>query len=270
MTRPLARAAASFAALWLLVACLDISSPLGGISSISSIIAPSPSVILGDVSRDTLGNEDSLRVYAFDAKGDTVRDAQVTFVVIDTLSGLTIDEHGVAHGGKLSPGARVVARVSPAGSTSQSLQTTPFVLPVTIAPNTVKLTSTDTLFITATDSVAFSKGVSVKVLGVDGTTPVNSYLVRYTIDSAPAAKPGATSAFLAGDDNKAAVANDTSSASGDASRKVALRRSALADDAVWATAKPDSVIVRVRVQYKGADVSGSPIRVVIPLRLKVS
>jgi hypothetical protein len=267
MTRPLARVAASFAALWLVVSCLDISSPIDGISSISNIIAPSPSVILGDVSRDTLGDTAALRVYAFDAKGDTVKDVQITFIVLDT--GLRIDPSGIAHGDALSPSARVVARVSTAGNTSVGLQTAVDTLPVTIAPDTVYLTSTDTLFITATDSVAFSKGVSVKVLGLDRTKPVNSYLVRYTIDTAPAAKSGATSAFLVGDDNKPS-ANDTTKGTGDASRRVALRRAALADDAVWATAKPDSVIVRAHVQYKGTDVKGSPIRVVIPLRLKVS
>jgi hypothetical protein len=267
MTRPFARVAASFAALWLVVSCLDISSPIDGISSISNIIAPSPSVILDDSSRDTLGKVAALRVYAFDAKGDTVKDVQITFVVLDT-GGLSVGADGVAHGDALSSGARVVAHVSPAGST-KSLQTSTLLLPVTIAPDTVYLTSTDTLFITATDSVAFSKGVSVKVLGRDRTKPVNSYLVRYTIDTAPAAKPGATTAFLVGDDNKPS-ANDTTNVTGDASRRVALRRAALADDAVWATAKRDSVIVRAHVQYKGTDIKGSPIRVVIPLRLKVS
>ena len=268
MTRSVGRAATLVVAFWAVVSCLDISSPLDGISSVSAVIPPSPSVILDDVSRDSLGDPAPLRVYAFDANGDTVRNAQVTFFVLDTLSGLTIDASGVAHGNKLSPSARVVARVSPAGSTSSGLQTSVLTLPVTIAPDSVLRTSTDTLYIDPTDSLAFSKGISVRVVGEERSAPVNSYLVRYVIDYAPAAKPGATTAFLADESNKASP-NDTTSGTGEASRRVALRRSALADEAgVWSTTKPDSVVVRVLVQYKGEDIPDTPIRVVVPLKLK--
>jgi hypothetical protein len=274
MKGPFVRAAALVAVLWVVVSCLDISSPLDGIASVSTVIPPSPSVIVGDVSRDSLGQPAPLRVYAFNTNGDTVRDAQVSFFVLDTLNGLSIDPTtGIAHGDTLSPSARVVARVMPAGATSGGLQTSVLPLPVTIAPDTVFLTSTDTLFInlfSPTDSLAFSKGVSVRVLGADRTAPVNAYLVRYMIDYAPAAKSGATTAFFVDESNKPAT-NDTTSSAGDASRRVALRRAALSDEAdVWSTIKPESVVVRALVQYKGQDIPDSPIKVVIPIKSKLN
>jgi hypothetical protein len=269
MKRPIGRAAALLAVLWVGISCLDISSPLDGISSISPVIAPTPSVIMGDSSRDSLGKVDSLRVYAFNAKGDTVRDVQVSFFVLDTLKGLTVDAHGIAFGDTLSPSARVVAVVRPAGATSGGLQTSALSLPVTIAPDTVYKTSTDTLYINPTDTIAYSSGISVRVMGgVDRQAPVNAYLVRYAITHAPDAKAGDTAAFLVEESNKRSP-NDTTNTGGDASRRVALRRHALLDEGnVWSTVKTDSVIVRVVVQYRGQDIPTSPIVVIVPIKAK--
>ncbi len=271
MTRSFVRAAALFAALWVGISCLDISSPLDGIASVSPVIAPTPSVIFGDSSRDTLGNVDSLRVYAFDAGGDTVRDVQVSFFVLDTLNGLTVDAHGIAFGDTLSPSARVVAVVRPAGATSGGLQTSALPLPVTIRPDTVVKTSTDTLYITPTDTIAYSSGITVRVMGgVGKQTPVNAYLVRYVIDSAPAANAGDTTAILVDENNKRS-SNDTTNTSGEASRRVALRRHALQDEGnVWSTFKPESIVVHVMVRYKGQDIPTSPIRVVVPIRPSIT
>jgi hypothetical protein len=268
MMRPFVRVAAVLAVLWVGISCLDISSPLKGIASVSAVIAPTPSVILNDSSRDSLGKVDSLRVYAFDANGDTVRDVQVSFFVLDTLNGLKVYPNGIAFGDTLSPSARVVAVVRPAGATSGGLQTSALPLPVTIKPATVLKTSTDTLYITPTDTIAYSSGITVRVMGDDGKAPVNAYLVRFLIDSAPAAKVGDTTAFLVDESNKRS-SNDTTSTSGDATRRVALRRHALLDEGnVWSTVKPDSVVVRVLVQYKGQDIPTSPITVVVPIKAR--
>lgn len=271
MKRPFVRATALLAVLWAGISCLDISSPLGSIASVSPVIAPTPSVIEGDSSRDSLGNVDSLRVYAFDASGDTVRGVQVSFFVLDTLNGLTVYPNGIAFGDTLSPSARVVGVVRPAGATSGGLQTSALPLPVTIKPDTVFKTSTDTLYITPTDTIAYSSGISVRVMGgVGRQIPVNAYLVRYVIDSAPAAKAGETTAFLVDEGNKRS-SNDTTSTSGDASRRVALRRHALADEGnVWSTLKPDSIVVHVMVQYKGQDIPTSPIRVLVPIKARTT
>jgi hypothetical protein len=272
MMRPFVRAAAVLAVLWVGISCLDISSPLDGIASVSPVIAPTPSVIEGDVSRDTLGVAAPLRVYAFNANGDTVRDVQVTFFVLDTLNGLTVDASGLAHGVKLSPSSRVVAVVRPAGATSGGLQTSASPLPVTIKPDSVLHTSNDTLFInlfSPSDTLAYSKGVSVRVLGGKGAAGVNAYLVRYRIEYAPAAKQGATAAFFVDESNKAS-AYDTTSSSGDASRRVALRRAALLDEAnVWSGTRPESVVVRALVQYRGNEIADSS-TIVIPIRPKLS
>lgn len=270
MKRPIIHVAALFAVIWVGISCLDISSPLDGIASVSPVIAPTPSVIMGDSSRDSLGKVDSLRVYAFNANGDTVRDVQVSFFVLDTLNGLAVDQHGIAYGDTVSPSARVVAVVRPAGATSGGLQTSALPLPVTIKPDTAYRTSTDTLYITPTDTIAYSSGITVRVMGVDRQAPVNAYLVRFVIDSAPAAKAGDTTAFLVDESNKRSP-NDTTSTSGEATRRVALRRRALLDEGnVWSTLKPDSVVVRVLMQYKGQDIPTSPIRVSVPLKARTA
>src|SRR2546421_9834398 len=109
------RVLAGAAALWIFVACLDVTSPVTGIASITSVLLPSPSVVEHDVSRDTIGQVRPLQVFAFAPNGDTVRDAVVRFFAIDSTRKLRVDSlTGIAAGDSLSPFARVVARVTPA------------------------------------------------------------------------------------------------------------------------------------------------------------
>ena len=109
------RVIAAAAALWIAVACLDITSPVTGIASITNIILPTPSVVENDSSRDTIGRLDSLRVVAFAPNGDTVRDAVIRYFVIDSTQQLHVDSvSGIASADTLSPLAKVFARVTPA------------------------------------------------------------------------------------------------------------------------------------------------------------
>src|SRR3954466_7367762 len=93
---------ATVGALWLVVACLDVSSPVSGILAITPVLLPTPSVVVGDVSRDTPGAPAPLRVLAFGPHGDTLKasDINVVFIAIDSTQQLTVDSlTGVAHGG---------------------------------------------------------------------------------------------------------------------------------------------------------------------------
>src|SRR5690348_17857906 len=76
---------------WVVVACLDVSSPVFGISSISTILLPSPSVIVGDSLRDTAGKVQPVAVTVYGPNGDTITDATIQFVAVDSTNRLRVN-----------------------------------------------------------------------------------------------------------------------------------------------------------------------------------
>src|SRR5216110_2295736 len=82
------------------VSCIDMSSPVGGVASISNLVLPSPSVVRGDTMRDSTGKATPLRARLLDGKGDTVRDTRVTFFVLD--KGAHVDTAGLLYGDSLT------------------------------------------------------------------------------------------------------------------------------------------------------------------------
>jgi hypothetical protein len=266
MRRPMAVVTAA-TALWMAVACLDISSPSGNVVAITTVLVPTPSVVEGDVSRDTTGKLDSLKAFAFDAKGDTIRDVVVRFFAIDSTHKLVVDSvSGIAHGLGLSPFAQVVARVTPANGKG-AIQTPQ--VPFPVVPTPVSITrGADTTFLfsvlsngsAVTDSFAttlLSPPLNVTVHG-NGDTLVQSYVVSYQIVKMPPSKSGAGPTVVlldrSGNDSTAAVTNT----SGVASRQLRIRPSAILDPNLVIGAATDTVIVRVRVRYKGADLPITP------------
>ena len=277
MNRAVAPAIAAFLALWLVVACLDISSPVTGIGGISAVLAPTPSVVVGEDSRDTFGDVQPLRVNVFAPNGDPVLDARVVFFAIDTTGKLRVDSAtGIAHGDSLSPNARVVARVTPANG-SGSLQTPSLLYPVVPRPNRVTQDSNVTVFeftapAASTDTFftgLISAPMSVTVRG-GADTLIQQYLVSFSVDTQPASGNNEPTVVLVTDNGRASTV-DTTDASGHASRRLRLRLSALADKL-----RTDTVIVRVHVRKPKADnppgrpeeLPGSPVRFLVPIRPK--
>ena len=145
MRRPV-RVIAAATGLWIALACLDVSSPVSGIFSISNVLLPTPSVVEGDSSRDALGQVQPLRVVAFSRNGDTVRDAVVEFFAVDPTNKLRVNSvTRVAFGESLSPSAKVFAVVTPADGKG-SVQTAVVLLPVVPTPVEVKK-GDDTVFV---------------------------------------------------------------------------------------------------------------------------
>ena len=93
--RPVSRAL-SLAAAVTAVACFELSGPNDGVVSITGIRAASPAVAVNDVMRDSNGNPAPLTIIALDENGDTVRDVQATFVVID--DGASVDAAALVRG----------------------------------------------------------------------------------------------------------------------------------------------------------------------------
>lgn len=237
-------------------ACLDISSPVKGIASISQVLSPAPSVVVGDSLRDTTGAARPLRVAVLAANGDTVRDATVRFFALDTSGKLHVDSvTGHAYGTGLSPLARVVAVVtSPTGA--GSLHTSNLPLPVVPVPDNVGAdslphdftplpTTADTM-----DAGLRSPALSVVVKSASGEA-VPFYLVSFQISSPLRSRNGDPAVVLTDATGRESRV-DTTDAGGHGSRVLRLRLAS-------ADAGTETVEVRAHVRYKGAEVTGSPV-----------
>jgi hypothetical protein len=242
------------AAAWLAVACLDISSPVTGISSITSVLLPTPSVVVNDSLRDTLGAPARLVVYAFAPNGDTVKDVTVRFFVIDSTQKLHVDSiTGFAWGDSLSPLAKVVARVTPADGKGmiQTLQ-----VPLPVVPTPVGATKSDALIdfpfdpttLDTLGSGVVSQSLDVTVVGNPDTT-IQSYVVSYKIVRMPASRvagePTVRILDRSGNDSTIAI----TSSSGVASRQLRVRLTAIPQDVLLGSAT-DTVVVQVQVRYR--------------------
>jgi hypothetical protein len=242
-------------ALWIAAACLDITSNVPKIGSITPVILPSPSVVVNDVSRDTGGSPTPLHVTVFATNGDSLlpEDVIVRFYAVDSTGGLTVDSAtGVAHGISLSPAAAVVATVRQANGVGAFVQTPTMSLPVVPIPvGATRGPDTTFLFTPSTDTLSstlLSPPLTVTILASD--TVVQKYVVSYRIAYMPPTKSGATGPTLklrgSGADSTVAVTN----AAGQASLQLRLRQSAI-DANLFLGQTTDSAVVVVRVQYQG-------------------
>jgi hypothetical protein len=86
-------------------------------------------------------------------------------------------------------------------------------------------------------------------------------VVRYRVAYAPASLPNAPPTVYIADQSGRPMSNDTTDVTG----KAARRRAAFRISSLGATL--DSVVVEASVSYKGAPVTGSPVRLVFPVKL---
>lgn len=258
-----ARRALIGAALLGIAACFDLGGPKEGVISISSLRLPYPSVVIGDLMRDSLGNPAPLSIVAFGADGEPLPGEPVTFVALDTT--VQVDADGTLHGIiRDSIGARVVAGAG-------ALQTPPQRIIVTIAPTLATRSTAETsiqfdvLAPDTTSNTNWSPGLALTLTGATGAA--QGYVVTYALIESPDAEvPGTPTAYL-GDDAAKPMTRDTTDVKGIASRRVILRQSALAT-AVRSGTRPDTVIVQATVKYLGADVPGSPVQFIVPVSKK--
>lgn len=244
----------AFVALWIGVACLDVSSPVSGIAGISPIIAPTPSVVTGDSLSDSLGNVASLRVFVFGPNGETITDAVVRFVSTDTSGNLEVDSiSGKAFGDSLSPIASVVAQVTPANG-GGVLQTPRLLLPVVPIPDSVTNGGDPDTFVFDASTPQFDSlsanliSPSLSVIVRDSTgIVVPSYLVSFHLIRWPG-KTSPPSVLLVDDGNKPSTV-DTTDGSGNASRRLRVRTSSMPEAVLLGGI--DTVVVQVLVRYRG-------------------
>lgn len=246
------------------VACVDMSAPKGP-ASISALRLPSPSVVVGDVMRDSTGAPAKLDVIAYDANGARLTDLSPQFFVTDTGAPATVDAGGTVTGTKLGT-VHVVGQIG-------TLQTPVAAIPITVAPKRIALTNTtiDTL-IAPLSADTTQRGTAAAAVTVSGDSAVGAtgFIVKYALVHAPVTKPGqkTPAVFLADDQGNPSVVDTTDA--GRASRNVVVITAFLSDTNLL-RGGVDSAVVTAQTSYKGALVSPSPLRIVIPIvvRLKL-
>jgi hypothetical protein len=225
---------------------------------------PAPSIVSGDTLRDIDGNAIPLEATAFNLKGRALDDAGISFVAIDTSGAISIDQttgYVIATGTRRGT-VRLIAAVG-------SLQSAPTTLEIVPAPSSAAQSGAiDTLrYSFSNPSFNTSGPLRVIVRRDSANAPVPRYLVRFRL----ADLADTVVARLVDDaarrsplDPTGATAVDTTGADGIASRQIRLTPGGSLATPV------DSIVVFADVRLRGADVSGSPVRLVLPVKQRTT
>ena len=242
-----------FALFWFAaLACGDVSGSSTSVLSIQFDSLAAPSVVVGDTLRDTTGAVIIPMVHAFNFKGDEIVPVTVRFqspdsgVIVDSLTGIV-----VADSLRSTP-ARIVATVA----NLQAIQK----VDVTLRPDLIAaVNGFDSLSYSLLDSTLnVSPQLTVKLShGVaPNDTAVKSYIVSFAIVSQSNSQLGQ----LVNDAGKPSIV-DTTDANGMAGRAIRLHPLFLTSGTTV-----DSIIVNATAKYRGATVSGSPVRLVLKVK----
>ena len=238
-----------------IVACTDVTGSPTSVLSIEFDSLGAPSVVVGDTLRDTTGAVIHPVVHAFNFNGDEIIPTPVFFLSPD--SGVTVDSAtGIVVGDSLrSTPARIVATVG----ALQAVQN----VTVTLRPDFIQAVSTagtDTLKYSITDTtvdVSTQQQLQVKLThGVANDSAVTSYIVSFAI----VAQSNPQLGELVNDAGIKSVV-DTTDASGIAGRRIRMHPLFLSSGTAV-----DSIVINATAKYRGAQVTGSPVRLVLVLK----
>jgi hypothetical protein len=232
------------------VACTDVSGSSTSVLSLEFDSLPSPSVVVGDTLRDTTGAVVLPVVHAFNFDGEEIIPTPVFFLSPD--SGVTVDSvTGIVTADSLrTTPARIVATV---GNLQASQK-----VDVTLRPDLLQaVNALDSLLYSATDS---TKNISVQmqVRLTHGVAPNDSAVKSYIVSFAIVAQSDPRLGELVNDAGKASVV-DTTDVNGIAGREIRLH-------SLFITAPNDSIVINATAKYRGVQVNGSPVRLVLLLK----
>lgn len=241
------RVALAAVAVVIVAACTDIPTSDSAVLAITADALPAPAVVVGDTLRDSTGQATALQAKVYNFQGNVISNPTLSFLALDR--GVKVDSKtGFVTGDSVR---NTPARIVVSAGSLQVIQT----LLVTLRPDTVfAVNGRDSLAYALLDSTKnVSNALSVRVLHslTSADSAVNSYLVSFAIVS-----PADTLLAKLVDDAGLASRVDTTDDSGTASRKIRLTPIRL-------TALRDSIIVNATVKYRGAQVRGSPVRLVL-------
>jgi hypothetical protein len=238
------------------VACIDMSAPRNGVLSISGVQLPSPSIVVGDVMRDSAGNPSPIAVTGFDASGHAITTMTPTFIVVSR--GMHLGADNVLVGDSIATSA-VIGDVG-------GLQSESAPVAITFPPDSATASSPDTLRLVLLSDTLTSTKLTVTLTGHNrlGATAgperggAQGFVVRYAVVYAPASfKADSATAFLT--DGTRASAVDTTDASGVATRQAALLVHLIANADLLSGAATDSIVVDATVNPRGATVLPGPV-----------
>jgi hypothetical protein len=232
-------------------ACSDIVSSSASVLSIVFDSLSAPSVVVGDTLRDTTGAVVRPVVHVFNFKGEEVAQAPVYFLSPD--SGITVDSAtGIVTGDSLrSTPARIVATIG----TLQAVQN----VNVTLRPDLLQaVNAIDSLQISVFDTTLnVSPLLQVKL--THGIAPDDSAVTSWIVSFAIVAQSDPKLGELVNDAGLASVVA-TTDATGIAGRKIRVH------PLFFTSTTVDSIVVNATAKYRGVQVSGSPVRLVLLLK----
>jgi hypothetical protein len=234
------------------LSCTDVSGSSTSVLSIQFDSLAAPSVVVGDTLRDTTGAVVLPVVHAFNFKGDEIVPAPVWFQSPD--SGVTVDSlTGILVGDSLrSTAARIIATVG-------SLQAVQKV-DVTLRPDIiVAVNASDSLSYSLLDTT-LNVSSQLRVKLSHGISPNDSAVKSYIVSFAIVSQSDPQLGQLVNDAGKPSVV-DTTGIDGVAGRAIRLHPLFLTS-----ATTVDSIIVNATAKYRGAQVSGSPVRLVLKVK----
>ncbi|MEO7501486.1 MAG: hypothetical protein ABIW94_02495 [Gemmatimonadaceae bacterium] len=246
----IAIALGTIAGLAAFASCTDIPTSESAVLSLTFDSLPTPAVVLGDTLRDTTGRAVPVSATVYNFHGNVVSNPPLRFQALDR--GIRVDSvAGFVVGDSIrDTPARIAITVA-------GLQATKLV-EVTLRPDTViAVRERDSLLYSLVDTTKnLSPALAVRVRHslTSPDSAVKSYIVSFAVASP--ADPLLT--LLVNDAGKESRV-DTTDTSGEASRKIKLTPARL-------TALTDSIIVLATVKYRGANVRGSPARIVLKVK----
>jgi len=246
------------------VACIDMSAPKGA-ASISLLQLPSPSVVRGDTMRDSLGNVAPVTVTSYNVNGEPIPEIPFETFVLDTMFRAHFTLTHLLLGDKLG-NVTVVGQAS-------GVQTLTVNVPVTVRPTTLlrgPKDPDDTLRAPAGSDSATSPGhVLLKtIVKGAGDTTVQGIIVHYRLTKTlPSSSNTVPSVFIS-DAALKPMSADTTDAQGNAGKRQVTVFTRLLTGPVLT--QPDSVVVEATASYKGAPLTGAPLRIAIPVKVTIS
>jgi acyl CoA:acetate/3-ketoacid CoA transferase alpha subunit len=215
--------------------------------------------------RDSTGAVAPVVVTSYDAAGVPI-DIPFELFVLDTMLRAHFTLTHLLIGDKLG-NVTVVGQAS-------GVQTLTANVPVTVRPTTLLLDpKPDTLFAPlGTDSASSTKNekLSTIVKGA-GDTTVQGVIVHYRLTRTLNSSSSTTPAVYISDALGKPMNADTTAPQGVADKRyVTVLTRLLTDQALISGQKADSVVVEATASYKGAPLTGSPLTIVIPIKVTIS
>ena len=234
-------------------ACLDYSTDPDEVAAIEFAPLPTPSVVAGDTLRDATGAVAPLVARLFNGDGEEIT-GPVEFFAQQPILHVTDGNLLVADPGA-SGSVGVFASTIGVQSVAQQVEIVP--APATLASDAPIIP----LEWVVPDDPA--RNISAPLGGRVATSAdvaVRSWIVRFQLEAGGRVIPenDTTQLFLAGENGRPSYV-DTTDVGGRVARRMRLRIAP-------GLTPPDSAIITVSTSYRGVPLTGSPLRLVLPVR----